>query len=86
MAVQSFFGYLRGYVLLTLMLYRGSAVAEYDEPKQLYFMFMASRHPLFKTSGAVAGVDMALEAIHKQNRLPGYRLNYTTLLDSQVNS
>jgi len=52
--------------------------------KSLYFALMMSFGGDFKTSGAIPGVQAALDQINRDpTLLPGYQLHYT-LTDSQV--
>ena len=57
-----------------------------DEIASVYFALMVSSAPTLNTSGVVSAVDQALEEINSasSNVLPGVRLQYTTVLDTQV--
>lgn len=57
-----------------------------DEPG-LYFSLIVSSTPTFNTSGIVSAVDQALELINSNTTiLPGYCLQYTQELDTQVST
>lgn len=53
----------------------------------IYFSLMISRAPgsLSTPSGVIGAVDQALDIINNDsNILPGFRLQYSTVLDTQV--
>lgn len=53
-------------------------------PRSLYFALMMSFGGEYKSSGAIPGVQVALDKINNDSTLlPGYKLHYT-LTDSQV--
>lgn len=55
------------------------------EEHQLLFSFITTSTGDFVSSGAIPMVDFALEQINNHSSiLPGYRLGYTSILDSQV--
>lgn len=60
--------------------------AHHDETPSVYFALMVSNAPTLNTSGVVSAVNQALEVINDDNSniLPGVRLQYTTVLDTQV--
>lgn len=60
---------------------------DHDADQQsVYFAFMVSSSPTLNTSGAVSAVNQALDVVnrHDSNVLPGVRLRYTNVLDTQV--
>ena len=68
-------------LLLALSLNTGSAT---DQPG-LYFSLVVSSTPTMNMSGIVSAVDHALELINSDTTiLPGYSLQYTQVLDTQV--
>ena len=51
----------------------------------LYFTLMVSSAPTLNTTGVVSAVDRVLDVINNDsNLLPGYRLQYSDVLDTQV--
>ena len=54
----------------------------------VYFALMVSSAPTLNTSGVVSAVDQALGVINGANSsvLPGIRLQYTGVLDTQVST
>lgn len=59
------------------------AASDGDEP--MYFSLMVSSAPTLNTSGIASAVDEALKLVHKDaTLLPGYSLQYSQVLDSQV--
>ena len=70
------------YLLSSLMIAACGGQAE----QNLTFMLMTSYGQFgFNSSGLIPAADMALEDINKNSQvLPGYRLVYDTLRDSQV--
>ena len=69
-------------LLFALSLCTGSAT---DQP--LYFSLIVSSVPTINTSGIVSAVDQALKLINSDiTVLPGYCLQYTHVLDTQVST
>ena len=56
------------------------------DESSVYFALMVSSTPTLNTSGVVPEVDQALGVINRANSnvLPGIRLQYTSVLDTQV--
>ena len=54
----------------------------------VYFALMVSSAPTLNTSGVVSAVDQALGVVNRANSnvLPGVRLQYTSVLDTQVST
>ena len=51
----------------------------------LEFLYMTSFGEAFNSSGSVLGMMMALERINSNSSvLPGYQLNYNSIVDTQV--
>lgn len=62
-----------------------TAVYGNHEPLSVYFSLMVSSAPTLNTSGVKSAVDQALEVVHNDNTiLPGHRLQYLGVLDTQV--
>ena len=58
-----------------------------DEKTPLYFSYITTMTGSFVASGAIPVVDLALEQINNRTDiLTNYTLNYTTILDSNVNN
>ena len=57
-----------------------------EQPSSVYFALIVSSAPTLNTSGVVSAVDQALEIVNNDNGdiLPGVRLQYTIVLDTQV--
>ena len=67
-------------LLIALNLCTNSAT---DQP--VYFSLIVSSAPTINTSGIVSAVDQVLELINSDTTiLPGYCLQYTPVLDTQV--
>ena len=78
---------LRSCVFLVLLI--AVAVAQMVNVTDLHFVLMVSGRDGAmtveqNTAGVVPAVNMALEQINAATILPGYRLRYTTLLDTTV--
>ena len=60
----------------------------HDDQSSVYFALMVSSTPTLNTSGVVSAVDQALERVNNDNSnvLPGIRLQYTSVLDTQVST
>ena len=58
-----------------------------EQPSSVYFALMVSSAPTLNTSGVVSAVDQALAIVNndRSDILLGVRLQYTTVLDTQVN-
>ena len=55
------------------------------EPRTLYFSLMVSSAPSFNTSEVVSAVDQTLDFVNNESTiLPGRRLQYSGVLDTQV--
>ena len=51
----------------------------------LFFSLMVSSAPALDTTGVLSAVDQVLEFINNESEiLPGYRLQYANVLDTQV--
>ena len=62
-----------------------SSAGESEVISPVYFSLIVSSAPTLNTSGIVSEVDRALELIRRDaNILPGYRLQYSRVLDTQV--
>ena len=61
---------------------------DHDDRSSVYFALMVSSTPTLNTSGVVSAVGQALERVNNDNSnvLPGVRLQYTSVLDSQVST
>lgn len=59
-----------------------------DESSVYHFALMVSTAPTLNTSGVVQAVDQTLDVINRpdSNVLPGVRLQYTNVLDTQVSN
>ena len=59
-----------------------------QDESSVYFALMVSSAPTLNTSGVVSAVDQALEVVNgaESNILPGLRLRYTSVLDTQVST
>ena len=69
------------FALLLLGLCAGASGGKIPLP----FFYMTTKTGLFRASGAIPVVDLALEQINnKTDILPNYFLTYTNILDSQV--
>ena len=56
-----------------------------EEKSNIYFSLMVSSAPTLDTTGVVPAVNKVLDAINSDSTiLPGYRLEYSTVLDTQV--
>ena len=57
-----------------------------DSPDaNIYFSLMVSSAPTLDTTGVVPAVNKVLDAINSDSTiLPGYRLQYSAVLDTQV--
>lgn len=62
-------------------------VAAADDDQPVYFSLMVSSAPALNTSRLVSSVDQALQLIDNDTTvLPGYNLQYSQVLDTQVRS
>ena len=62
-------------------------VAAADDDQPVYFSLMVSSAPALDTSRLVSSVDQALQLIDNDTTvLPGYNLQYSQVLDTQVRS
>ena len=75
-------------VVASFLLVLSCAPSIYGESLSINFALMVSSAPTLNTSGVVSAVDQALEEINSasSNVLPGVRLQYTTVLDTQVST
>ena len=85
---QSVMAMLRGGCLFLVLLITG-ALAQMGNVTDLNFVLMVSGRDGAgaveqNTAGAVPAVQMAMEQIDAAMILPGYRLRYTTILDTTV--
>ena len=70
---------------LVLQILGTSSADESEVISPVYFSLIVSSAPTLNTSGIVSEVDRALELIRRDaNILPGYRLQYSRVLDTQV--
>ena len=61
----------------------GDSIAE--DPTTIYFSLMVSSAPALDNTGVLSAVDQVLDVINNDNKiLPGYRLQYANVLDTQV--
>ena len=71
-------------LLLAVCAANGGTVAE-EDPTSIYFSLMVSSAPALDITGVVSAVDQVLDAINSDSTiLPGYRLQYSSVLDTQV--
>lgn len=72
--------------LFSLWIAVASCTAVYGDREQpLYFSLLVSSAATLNTSGVVSAVEQALGMIHNDTTmLPGYSLQYSGVLDTQV--
>ena len=62
-----------------------SSDGDKDDLKPIYFAFMTAFSGSFVSSGTIPAVNLAIERVNSNmTLLQGYRLNYTTVYDTQV--
>ena len=70
---------------LLLLLATASGPVSGADPETLLFSFITSFGGFgFDAAGVVPAVDLALEEINTLDVLPGYKLRYNSVLDSEV--
>ena len=69
----------------TILVALCTAVCNAAGETSVYFSLMVSSAPTLDTTGAVRAVNKTLELVNRDsNILPGFQLQYSTVLDTQV--